>query len=141
MKFLPSFLAQPLIFIMSYLSVACGNDIPPLGLKKDSFGHIVLTNIGTLGLSRGYAPLAPPMHCMGLFCIGAMEKRPVVDKDSGEVVVADVASLVGTGDHRFGDAVIFAPLFKCFRGYVEDPENFDPKDWPENPHYSEKKDK
>lgn len=51
-----------------------------------------------------------------------------------------MASLVGTGDHRFGDAIIWNPLFKCFRGYIEDPAHFDPTDlakYPENPHYSE----
>ena len=127
------------MFIFSYLSIAVGQDIAPLGLRKDSFGHIILTNIGTLGLARGYAPLCPPMHAVGLFCIGAIEKRPVVDKVTGEIIVQDMCDLVGTGDHRFGDAVIFNPLFKCYRGYVEDPENFDPTKYPENAHHSEKK--
>ena len=120
--------------------MAVGLNIPPLALRNDSFGHIILTNIGTLGLSRGYAPLCPPMHALGLFCIGKIEKRPIVD-ESGQIVVADMASLVGTGDHRFGDAVIFNPLFRAYRGYVEDPKHWDPTDlkkYPENAHHSEK---
>ena len=120
--------------------MAVGFNIPPLALRNDSFGHIILTNIGTLGLSRGYAPLCPPMHALGLFCIGKIEKRPIVD-ESGQIVVADMASLVGTGDHRFGDAVIFNPLFRAYRGYVEDPKHWDPTDlkkYPENAHHSEK---
>lgn len=139
LNFIPSFIAQPLMWVCSYISLAAGFNIAPLALRNDSFGHLILTNIGTLGLTRGYAPLCPPMHSMGLYCIGKIEKRPIVD-DSGQIIVADMTSLVGTGDHRFGDAIIWNPLFKCFRGYVEDPVNFDPSDlvnYPENPHYSE----
>jgi pyruvate/2-oxoglutarate dehydrogenase complex dihydrolipoamide acyltransferase (E2) component len=80
------------------------------------------------------------MHTTGLFCIGKVEKRPICD-EQGNIITADMSSLVATGDHRVGDAVCFSPLFKCFRGYVEDPERFDPEDlhkYPENPHYSEK---
>jgi hypothetical protein len=127
------------MFICSYISLAVGCNIPPLSLRSDSFGHIILTNIGTLGLTRGYAPLCPPMHSMGLICAGKIEKRPIVDAD-GNITIADISSIVGTGDHRFGDAVIWKPFFKAFMGYVEDPENFDGDDltkWPENAHWSE----
>jgi hypothetical protein len=79
MNFIPSFLGSPLIWICSYISMAVGINIPPLALRNDSFGHIILTNIGTLGLSKGYAPLCPPMHAMGLFCMGTIEKRPIVN--------------------------------------------------------------
>ena len=138
MNFIPSFLGSSLIWICSYISLAVGINIPPLALRNDSFGHIILTNIGTLGLTKGYAPLSPPMHAMGLFCVGTIEKRPIVSTD-GQIVAADMCSLIGTGDHRFGDAVIFGPLFKCFKGYLEDPKNFDPTKFPENAHWSEKK--
>lgn len=138
LNFIPSFIAGPMVWVCSYISMAVGINIPPLALRNDSFGHIVLTNIGTLGLQRGYAPIAPPMHAMGLFCVGTIDKRPIVNKE-GEIVVADMCSLVGTGDHRFGDAVIFSPLFKCYKGYVEDPKNFDETKYAEKPHYSELK--
>jgi hypothetical protein len=81
MNFIPSFLGSPLIWICSYISMAVGINIPPLALRNDSFGHIILTNIGTLGLSKGYAPLCPPMHAMGLFCMGTIEKRPIVNSE------------------------------------------------------------
>jgi len=32
-------------------------------LKANAFGHIVLTNIGTLGLDVGMAPIPCPIHC------------------------------------------------------------------------------
>ena len=50
MNFLPSFLGQPLLAILSYINVNLGIPLPCLGLRKGTMGHMVLTNIGTLGL-------------------------------------------------------------------------------------------
>ena len=139
-NFIPSFIAQPLMFICSYIALAVGCNVSCLSLRNDAFGHIILTNIGTLGLTRGYAPLCPVMHGMGLICAGKIEKRPICD-DEGNIVVADMSSIVGTGDHRYGDAVIWKPFFKSFRGFIEDPQAYDGEDlvkWPENAHHSEK---
>jgi hypothetical protein len=48
-------------------------------------GHFILTNIGTLGMQQGFAPLCPPMRSMGLICAGKTEKRAVVV--NGEIKV------------------------------------------------------
>lgn len=45
---------------------------------------------------------------------------------------------VATGDHRYGDAAIFINFFKCVKGYLDDPENFDHTKYPETVHYSER---
>ena len=48
-------------------------------------------------------------------------------------------TLVATGDHRYGDAAIFLPLFHSVRGYVTDPANYDEKKYKDVMHYSEAK--
>ena len=50
MKFLPSFLAQPLLLILSYINVNLGIPLPCLGLRKGTMGHFVYSNIGTMGM-------------------------------------------------------------------------------------------
>lgn len=50
MNFLPSFLGQPLLLILSYINVNLGIPLPCLGLRKGTMGHFVLTNIGTMGM-------------------------------------------------------------------------------------------
>lgn len=50
MNFLPTFLAQPMLSILSYLNVNLNIPMPCLGLRKGTMGHMVLTNIGTMGL-------------------------------------------------------------------------------------------
>ena len=53
--------------------------------------------------------------------------------------MANMMTCVGTGDHRYGDAAIFVPLFRTIRYFIEDPENFDETKAPGNAHYSELK--
>lgn len=138
MKFVPSFIAQPMMFVLSYLAAQLGFSFKPLGLKADSFGHIVITNVGTLGYTSAAAPICPVVHAMAYICTGAIQKRACVDDDD-KIVVKKVMTAVATGDHRFGDAAIYIPFFKTFIGYIQDPSNFDEKTYKANQHYSEKK--
>jgi pyruvate/2-oxoglutarate dehydrogenase complex dihydrolipoamide acyltransferase (E2) component len=56
----------------------------------------------------------------------------------GELKIQSIMNTTNTGDHRFGDAAIFLPFRNCFRGYMEDPENFNPDSFKENVHWSER---
>lgn len=136
-QIIPSFIAQPVLYCLTYLAMQCGFNCKPIGLRSDQFGHTVLTNVGPLGYKEAFAPLCPIGHTTSLICTGKIEKRPVVN-DKGEIEVADMMTAVATGDHRYGDAAIFINFFKCVRGYLEDPENFDHTKYPETIHYSER---
>ena len=138
MNWIPSFIGQPLIFVCTYIAAVLGFTIDFLSLKGDWIGHIVLTNVGTLGYHSGIAPLAPNMHQMALLCTGKIEKRPIVDQKTDEISIGHMMTTIATGDHRYGDAAIFHPFYQTFQGYVKDPANFDPSKYKENPHYSEK---
>ena len=72
------------------------------------------------------------MRSAMMVCTGATIKKPIVDQETGEIKVGQVMDVVITGDHRFGDAALFINWFKCARGYVEDPENFDESLYPYN---------
>jgi len=61
-NFIPSFIAQPLMFFATYVAAVCGVTIEALSLKADSFGHVVVTNVGTLGYTSAIAPLCPVIH-------------------------------------------------------------------------------
>lgn len=124
-------------FGLSYVAAHLGISIPPLGLRKETFGHIIITNVGGMGFQSAHAPLCPVVHAMGLVCIGATTKRPTVDKKTGELIAADMMTMVATGDHRYGDAAIWVPLFNMVRAIFEDPENFDETKVKGNVHYSE----
>ena len=46
---LPSFIAQPLLYVVTYLSTLVGIECSAIGMKNDTFGHLILTNVGPLG--------------------------------------------------------------------------------------------
>lgn len=73
-------------------------------MKANAFGHVVLTNIGSIGLEYGFAPLPCPMHACIVACAGKITKKPVVKDD--QVVIRDMMTIVYTVDHRFGDAAV-----------------------------------
>ena len=102
------------MFIFTYIAATLGISIPPINLHNDSLGHLILTNVGTLGYNSGFAPLATNLHQMSLICCGKIEKRAIVETTADGVDNIKIASMmtsVGTGDHRYGDAAVFTPFF------------------------------
>lgn len=104
-------------------------------MKGNAFGHAVLTNIGTLGLETGFAPLPCPIHCMFIICTGKITKKPVVIND--KIEIREMMNTVWTVDHRFGDATLAVKFIDIIKGYTEDPENFNLDNYPENPPYNQ----
>ena len=124
-NYMTSFLGQPIVYILTYLSLNLGINCKAIGLRNDQFGHCILTNVGPLGYKEAFAPLCPITHCMSLICTGKIEKRVVANKDGTGYEIKSMMTSVATGDHRFGDAAIFIPFFNCLANYLADPENFD----------------
>jgi len=122
--------------LITYLNVSLNLTIPGVA-RKDTVGHFVLTNIGTLGMTAALAPLCPPMHSIGLTCAGKIVKKPMMI--DGKVEIQSMINTTNTGDHRFGDASIMLPLCNVFKYYLKDPKAFDINSIKENVHYSEKK--
>lgn len=87
-----------------------------------------MTNIGTLGLEQGFAPLPCPMHQMFIICSGKVTKKPVVVDD--KIVIKEMMNLVWTVDHRYGDASLATKFINIIRDFVEDPENFNVDKYP-----------
>lgn len=69
------------MFAATYISAVCGITIAPLSLRADAFGHVVVTNVGTLGYHSAIAPLCPLVHSISLLCTGAIEKRVIVGEN------------------------------------------------------------
>lgn len=104
-KLFPTFMLEPITFALSYMIANLGMTIPGIGMKPKNIGHFMISNIGTLGMNQGFAPLCPPLHAQFVYCIGKIEKRAVV-RENDEVVVRPMVNIVLTCDHRFGDAAL-----------------------------------
>ncbi len=78
-----------------------GIQLKSLGLSDNSFGSIMLSNIGTHGLATGMAALFPAAKLPAVIVMGHAEEKPVVR--DGEIVIRTVLPITGTFDHRIVD--------------------------------------
>ncbi len=118
-KWLPSFLAYPLLRLLSFGLYTLNLDLSGFGLPKDGFGSVMVTNIGTLGLDVAYAPLVPWSRVPMVITVGKVVDEPVVE--NGQVVPGKIMRLGATFDHRFIDGAHAAALSKVVRRFFEDP--------------------
>ena len=59
-KIIPTFIMQPLMHTMGYFAANLGIEFPGSNLKPEQVGHVMITNVGSLGLKVGFAPLCSP---------------------------------------------------------------------------------
>jgi pyruvate/2-oxoglutarate dehydrogenase complex dihydrolipoamide acyltransferase (E2) component len=108
-----------LLRFLSFLLYTLNLDLKWLGVPRDGFGSVMVTNIGSLGLDVAYAPLVPWSRVPMVITVGKVNDEPVVDH--GAVVPGKVMRLSATFDHRFIDGAHAAVLAKCIDEVFEDP--------------------
>jgi pyruvate dehydrogenase E2 component (dihydrolipoamide acetyltransferase) len=110
--------------ILGLLMYTFNLDLSGLGMPKDAFGGVTVTNVGSLGLDTAYVPLVPYTHVPIFVAPGAVKDVPVVD--NGKVIPGKVMNINASFDHRFIDGAHAAVLAKTVRDYLENPyANFD----------------
>lgn len=118
-RFVPSFLLNTLVNGMAFLLYTLNLDLSWLGLPKDGFGSVMVTNIGSLGLESAYVPLVPFSRVPILLAVGQVIDEPVVE--SGQVVPGKVMRLHATFDHRFIDGAHAAAMVRVLKEIFSDP--------------------
>jgi pyruvate dehydrogenase E2 component (dihydrolipoamide acetyltransferase) len=110
--------------VISFLSYTLNLDLRALGIPKDPFGSVMITNVGSLGLDVAYVPLVPYSHVPILLAVGAVRDEAVVA--NGQVTVGKVMRVNATFDHRFIDGFHAATMSKILRRWLEHPyDHFD----------------
>lgn len=101
---------------------------PLAGLRTDTFGSALLTNIGSMGLNTGFAALMPASNVPIVLAMGRAERRPVVrgEGDDEAIVIRDVLPLTGTFDHRILDGRQAGKLASAIISRLSDPIRLDP---------------
>jgi len=123
-RFLPSVFLNTTLKLISFLSYTLNLDLRWLGIPRDPFGSVMVTNIGSLGLSQAYVPLVPYSRVPLLVAMGAVEEVPLVE--DGQVRVGKEMQLCATFDHRVLDGAHAAVMSKTLRNWLESPfEHFD----------------
>ena len=121
---IPYFMLNFVLRVIGFLSYTLNWDLRKLGIPKDPFGSVMITNIGSLGLDTAYVPLVPYSRVPILLAVGAVKEAPVVE--NGQIKVGKVMSVNATFDHRFIDGFHAATMSKILREWFENPyEHFD----------------
>ena len=117
---LPSWAVRHAINFSSFFLYRMNIWSPLFGTPKNSFGSVMISNIGSLGMSRGLAPLVPYSHVPMLIALGAVEEVAVVRE--GKVVPVRQITLGVTFDHRLIDGVVSAKMANIIKKAFANPE-------------------
>ncbi len=121
-KRLPGFLASTLLNIGSLIMYKLNIWSPLLGSPRDSFGSIMVTSIGSLGMDEAYGPLVPYSHVPAVIAVGALVEKPVVR--NGQIVIGKIIRICATFDHRLIDGIHGSKMAKTIKAVFQNPEQF-----------------
>ncbi|AKF09057.1 2-oxo acid dehydrogenase subunit E2 [Sandaracinus amylolyticus] len=119
MERLPDALIGPAMRAAETLGYDLGLDLRRVGIPFDAFGSVMVTNVGTFGLTSALAPLVPFARTPLVITVGAIQDTPVAI--DGRVEVRPVIELGVTLDHRILDGFQAGQLATRFREVIEDP--------------------
>ena len=115
----PGLLIGYVLRLLSFLLYTLNWDLSALGVPRDGFGSVMVTNIGSLGLEQAYAPLVPWSRVPMVIAAGMVVDEPVVE--NGQIVPGKVMRLSATFDHRYLDGAHAATLARVVRRAFAEP--------------------
>jgi pyruvate/2-oxoglutarate dehydrogenase complex dihydrolipoamide acyltransferase (E2) component len=120
LSIVPWQLMRLVLNLTSFLNYDLNLPLQLLGMPKDPFGSVMITNIGSMGVDTAWAPLVPYTRVPLLLTVGSIKDRPWVV--AGKVEVRPVLHICCTFDHRFMDGVHAAAMTRMFLNYFENPQ-------------------
>jgi len=119
-KHMPWWLMGISMDFITWLNYDLNLNLTWLGVPKDPFGSVMITNVGGLGVEVAWAPLVPYSRVPIIITIGSLRKRPWVVDD--KVEVRPIISLGVTFDHRFVDGIHVSQMVEDFKYCFAHPE-------------------
>ena len=120
MGILPGWAVRHAIDAASFLMYALNLWSPLIGSPRDSFGSVMVTSIGSLGLDSAFVPLVPYSRVPLLLAVGAVREKPVVK--NGKIEIAPVVKICATFDHRIIDGVHGSHMARTLKAVFENPD-------------------
>lgn len=119
MRSVPFMAMRSVLNAISFGLYGLNLDLTAIGLPKDPFGSVLVTNIGSLGLSEAYAPLMAYSRTPLLLAVGEVRDTPVVER--GTIVPGKVMRIHATLDHRLLDGKHAARIARVVTDTLERP--------------------
>jgi len=114
---------RPIFLFIKWWVFDLGFKLPFLNMPRDPFGSIMLTNIGTFGLSTGMVALFPIGKLPAVVTMGKIAEKPVVV--DGKVQVRSMLPFTGTFDHRIVDGAQAGKLAMGAKQRLANPQELD----------------
>ncbi|MCP4914230.1 MAG: 2-oxo acid dehydrogenase subunit E2 [Oligoflexia bacterium] len=119
-KIMPWWFSKYYLNLASFLLYGLNLNLSWLGMPRDPFGSVMITNIGSLGIDLAWAPLCPYTRVPLLLAVGATTQKPwVVD---GEIKVRPVMPIAVTFDHRLIDGIHASQMAAEFKRVFANPQ-------------------
>ncbi len=123
---MPGWLVGIMLDVVAFLTYTLNLNLRGLGLPKDPFGSVMITNIGSLGIEEAWVPLVPYSRVPLLIAMGAVTKDAVVAEDDS-IRIARRMRVCVTFDHRILDGAHAAKMSKTMKKWFTKPyEHFGP---------------
>lgn len=106
--------------LLSFVWFTLNVDLRWVGMPRDPFGSVVVTNLGSLGLERGYVAMVPYARVPLLLAPGQVRDAPVVE--AGALVPGKLMTLTCTYDARLISVELAARVLRHIGAALEDPE-------------------
>ena len=123
LKWVPWYFIRTILNISSFINYDLNIPLTWLGMPRDAFGSIMITNIGGMGGDTAWAPLVSYSKVPILLTVGMIKQRPWV-MPSGAIEARPVARIGVTFDHRFMDGSHAAVLGKIFERCFAEPHKY-----------------
>lgn len=117
---MPGFLVGWVLDAISFLAYTLNLDLRAIGIPKDPFGSVMVTNIGSLGLEEAFVPLVAYSRVPLLVAMGACRRVPVV-REGDRLEVVTSMRLCATFDHRVLDGAHAAKMVTTIQSVFADP--------------------
>jgi pyruvate/2-oxoglutarate dehydrogenase complex dihydrolipoamide acyltransferase (E2) component len=118
-NFIPWRLTGLYLDFISWLMYGLNLDLQFLGVPKDPFGSVMITNVGSIGVDVAWAPLVPYSRVPLLLAVGMVSDRPWVV--NGELAVRPILPIGVTFDHRMIDGIHASQMAKDFKECFSNP--------------------
>lgn len=122
LSLIPGILIGQVIGFLGFLLYSLNLWSPLIGTPKDSFGSMMVTNIGSLGMQMGWVPLVPWSRVPIILALGKVYEKPVVK--NGEIIIQKTIDCCFTLDHRVIDGVVGAKMARSFEDAFNNPKAY-----------------
>lgn len=120
MRFIPLLFSKWIIKLTAFIQYRLNLWSPLLGTQQDTFGSLMITNIGSLGIEEAFVPFSFYTNVHSICAIGKIFDAPIVE--NGELKIGPIAYACWTLDHRVVDGSSAGRMLETFRTHFENPE-------------------